>query len=186
MQNITVTEPGRIDAVIAKSQNLSRSFVNVLLDQGKVQLGDKPIYKASVKVKEGDIINLNYTPDALKEIPDITLPILYQDDDCIVINKPEGVLTHSKGVFNPEATVSSFIRPFTTGLVELRPQTGRTHQLRVHMSQLGHPIVGDVLYGGEPAARTYLHAQALQITIPSNQTKTFEAPVPESFHKLVS
>ena len=45
-------------------------------------------------------------------------------------------------------------------LVELRPTTGRTHQLRVHMKYLGHPIVGDTVYEGEPADRLYLHAGA--------------------------
>lgn len=47
--------------------------------------------------------------------------------------------------------------------VALEPLTGRTHQLRVHMLALGHPIVGDTLYGGQPAARLYLHACALKL-----------------------
>ena len=49
-------------------------------------------------------------------------------------------------------------------LVELRPKTGRTHQLRVHMSHVGHPIHGDRVYG-KPADRLYLHAAKLDITI---------------------
>lgn len=282
MQRFSVTVPNRIDATIAASQQVSRSFVKVLLDQGKVSLNGKTTYKASAKVHPDDVIELDYTPEALKDIPDISLPILYEDDDCLVINKPEGVLTHSKGVFNPEATVSSFIRPYTTGmqdnrggivhrldrvtsgvlicakhqkaldwlqtqfadrkanktyvavvqgtlkeaaavidmpiernpkkpqtfrvgaggkpaittykvinsndtysLVELKPQTGRTHQLRVHMAELGHPILGDILYGGAPAERTFLHAASLELTIPSGQHKSFEAPMPDSFNKQV-
>jgi tRNA pseudouridine32 synthase / 23S rRNA pseudouridine746 synthase len=47
--------------------------------------------------------------------------------------------------------------------VELEPVTGRTHQLRVHMLALGHPIVGDTLYGGPPAARLFLHAHHLAL-----------------------
>jgi len=43
----------------------------------------------------------------------------------------------------------------------LRPRTGRTHQLRVALKSVGAPILGDALYGGEPAERTYLHAYAL-------------------------
>lgn len=66
-------------------------------------------------------------------------------------------------------------------LVELKPTTGRTHQLRVHMNYLGHPIVGDVVYGGEPADRLYLHAKALEITLPGGIRQTFEAPVPAAF-----
>ena len=192
------------------------------------------------------------------------------------------MLTHSKGAFNPEATVSSFIRPYTTGmqdnrggivhrldrvtsgllicakhekalewlqkqfadrkakkeyiavvegvpetleasiempiernpkkpqtfrvgpngkkaetyykvikhsdnysLIDLKPVTGRTHQLRVHMQQIGHPILGDVLYGAQPADRTYLHAHSLTIMIPSGETKTFTAAVPPSFNDRI-
>jgi 23S rRNA pseudouridine1911/1915/1917 synthase len=49
-----------------------------------------------------------------------------------------------------------------SGRIELRPKTGRTHQLRVHLSKLGCPIIGDVLYGGQPAARLMLHAARYQ------------------------
>lgn len=69
-------------------------------------------------------------------------------------------------------------------LMELRPTTGRTHQLRVHMKYLGHPIVGDVVYEGEPADRLYLHAGALEITLPGGVRKTFEVPMPESFNDV--
>jgi tRNA pseudouridine32 synthase/23S rRNA pseudouridine746 synthase len=50
--------------------------------------------------------------------------------------------------------------------VELEPVTGRTHQLRVHMAALGHPILGDRLYGPESAARLMLHASALGFAHP--------------------
>lgn len=71
-------------------------------------------------------------------------------------------------------------------LVELRPTTGRTHQLRVHLKYLGHPIVGDPVYGGEAADRLYLHAAALEITLPGGKRKTFTAKLPESFQYLCS
>ena len=59
-------------------------------------------------------------------------------------------------------------------LVELKPVTGRTHQLRVHMKYIGCPIVGDVIYG-EPAERLYLHARELEITLPSGERRVFKA-----------
>lgn len=68
-------------------------------------------------------------------------------------------------------------------LVELRPTTGRTHQLRVHMKYLGHPILGDVVYG-KKRDRLYLHAKSLEITLPGGIRKIFEAPVPEEFESV--
>lgn len=69
-------------------------------------------------------------------------------------------------------------------LVELRPVTGRTHQLRVHMKYIGCPIVGDIIYG-EAADRLYLHARELEITLPSGGRKTFVAEVPVEFERMV-
>lgn len=66
-------------------------------------------------------------------------------------------------------------------LVSLRPRTGRTHQLRVHMQYLGTPILGDVVYGTEPADRMYLHASSLEVTLPGGKRTCFTAPLPESF-----
>ncbi|MBE2248386.1 MAG: RluA family pseudouridine synthase [Myxococcus sp.] len=62
------------------------------------------------------------------------------------------------------------------GLVRLFPATGRTHQLRAHLSSLGFPIVGDTLYGGAPGPRCLLHARVLEI-----DGARWEAPVPADF-----
>jgi tRNA pseudouridine32 synthase/23S rRNA pseudouridine746 synthase len=51
--------------------------------------------------------------------------------------------------------------------VELEPITGRSHQLRVHMAEIGHPIVGDDFYGAAPAVRVMLHAAQLRLQHPS-------------------
>lgn len=71
-------------------------------------------------------------------------------------------------------------------LLELKPLTGRTHQLRVHLSYIGCPIVGDTVYGhGRQGDRLMLHAWQLEITIPgepANQRQTFIAPPPEIFN----
>ena len=69
-------------------------------------------------------------------------------------------------------------------MVELKPTTGRTHQLRVHMKYLGHPILGDPVYGTEKADRLYLHARELEITLPSGERKTFKAKVPKEFDNV--
>ena len=51
-------------------------------------------------------------------------------------------------------------------LIECKPLTGRTHQIRVHLSSIELPILGDELYGGEKAARIYLHAKKLEFPHP--------------------
>ena len=63
------------------------------------------------------------------------------------------------------------------------PKTGRTHQLRVHMAHIGHPIIGDVVYG-KPADRLYLHAAKLEITIPKGNRMLFVAEVPKEFNEM--
>jgi 23S rRNA pseudouridine1911/1915/1917 synthase len=57
--------------------------------------------------------------------------------------------------------------------VALFPRTGRTHQLRAHLAAIGHPIVGDALYGGPPGPRCLLHARRLEVL-----GLRLEAPVP--------
>ncbi|MFO0550047.1 MAG: class I SAM-dependent methyltransferase [Polyangiaceae bacterium] len=70
-------------------------------------------------------------------------------------------------------------------LVELKPQTGRTHQLRVQLAALGAPIVGDTLYGGPPAVRLMLHARSLQLTHPvTNKPLALDATTPRSFERF--
>lgn len=70
-------------------------------------------------------------------------------------------------------------------LVELRPTTGRTHQLRVHMKFLGHPILGDKVYGNEKADRLYLHAHKLEVTLPGGKRRVFEAKLPKEFEDVL-
>ena len=206
------------------------------------------------------------------------VPVLYEDEEIVVINKPAGVLTHAKGGISQEHTVADMLQPLTTfasdtnragivhrldretsgvlvgartpaaaeflqkqfaqrttkktyiaivegvpkhtealidlpigrspakpstfrvdpkgksaqttyyvldvqngkSLVKLQPKTGRTHQLRVHMAHIGHPIVGDIVYGTS-AQRMFLHAYQLELTAPNGERMTFTAPVPEEF-----
>ncbi len=78
-------------------------------------------------------------------------------------------------------------------LLRCRIHTGRTHQIRVHLSSLGHPVVGDETYGFKPARskipsppRVLLHAQKLSFTHPaSGEPMTVEAPVPGDFSEYV-
>jgi 23S rRNA pseudouridine1911/1915/1917 synthase len=71
-------------------------------------------------------------------------------------------------------------KPKTT-LVEVRLETGRKHQIRVHLAERGHPIVGDKFYGTSKtrAKRLSLHGAKLQLRHPATgKVMTFESPVP--------
>ena len=77
--------------------------------------------------------------------------------------------------------------------MELKPKTGRMHQLRVHMKAIGHPVACDMKYGGKnvccPAAndgaasphRQLLHAQSISFTYPEGRRNFFEADPPSDF-----
>jgi len=286
MSNVEMSRAQRLDQkVVEIIPELSRGFAARLVEEGKVIVNGVAQTKPGYKLREGDEVTVEYDASELEKIPDIDLPVLYEDDDCVVINKPIGILSHSKGAFNPEATVATWLRnrlrdglsgerggivhrldratsgvmicaktpealswlqkQFATrnvkktyaaviagklnppeaiidmpigrnpkapatfrvdvqgkhaetayktiaaneqySLVELRPKTGRTHQLRVHLSHQHHPIVGDSLYGGELAERLYLHAEHLEITIvQGHERKVFTAPVPAAFNERIA
>lgn len=80
-------------------------------------------------------------------------------------------------------------------LVELYPETGRTHQIRVHLKYVNHPIIGDYLYAGrivsrrdrEWAPRVMLHAGKIQFIHPaSGKVVDFEAPMPDDMNRILN
>ncbi len=82
------------------------------------------------------------------------------------------------------------VGPSGAALVEARPETGRTHQIRVHLAHLGAPILGDPRYGGPrrvgevTAPRVMLHALRLELDHPAGGARlSLEAPVPEDFRE---
>ncbi len=78
--------------------------------------------------------------------------------------------------------------------MKLRPHTGRTHQIRVHLQSIGRPIVGDELYAKAEMTdsnnmgfdRLALHAYELTLQLPNGETQRFTAPLPDSFEQAVS
>lgn len=74
-----------------------------------------------------------------------------------------------------------------TSLIEVKPTTGRTHQIRVHMMALGHPIIGDQLYGKQSALinRQALHAEQLSFTFEDTQY-SFNDKIPDDFQELIT
>jgi 23S rRNA pseudouridine1911/1915/1917 synthase len=270
----------RTDKLLADQlPQFPRAALHKLFDKELIWLNDK-ITKPGIKVKEGDTLKVDLSPLDIK-IEDIELPILYEDEFVIVIDKPSGVISHARGRYFDEASVASFVRQLTHqsgeragivhrldratsgvmitaknqetlsylqkqfsvrkvkktycaviqghmptpkgfidmpinrnpkkpqtfhvsesgkqaltryitlrsndkySLLELSPETGRTHQLRVHLNELKHPIVGDELYGGEPAERLLLHAASIEISLPNSKRMTFSSPLPQIFETYV-
>lgn len=89
------------------------------------------------------------------------------------------------------AVERSFHVPKEASLVECRLETGRTHQIRVHLASIGHPVVGDAQYGGVRAGlragRPMLHARELAFDHPgSGERQSFSAAAPDDFTALVA
>ncbi|QCJ56336.1 RluA family pseudouridine synthase [Enterococcus mundtii] len=121
-----------------------------------------------------------------------------------------GVIHHEKGTINapigrskvdrkmqairedgkPAVTHFTVLERFENfTLVELQLETGRTHQIRVHMKYIGYPLAGDPVYGPKKTLKgngQFLHAKLLGFTHPqTNERMTFEAPLPEVFEKTL-
>lgn len=274
----------RVDSFLARvAPEHSRSYWQKQCEMGNVRLHEEQA-RASHKLSAGGIVTV--LTAAVPDFTGQTLPIIYEDSDVLVINKPAGVLTHAKGAESTEFTVADFVRPHTTDgagtnrpgivhrldrgtsgviitaknpeakhwlqgqfskrkvkktylalveghlkeseaivrlpiernprhpqtfkvsangkpaetayqvtksfthydLVELKPLTGRTHQLRVHMSYLGHPIVGDTTYGKSHTSlgRMFLHAYRLELTLPSRERKVFTAAPPPELQNFLT
>ena len=114
-----------------------------------------------------------------KESGIIDLPLI-----CDWPNRPRQIVDYDLG--KPSRTnyrVMKFDQPTNATRVELKPETGRTHQLRVHMQALGHPILGDALYcgvgGQDKSGRLLLHATALSFRHPqSNDVLNVTSSIP--------
>lgn len=70
-------------------------------------------------------------------------------------------------------------------LLQVEPLTGRTHQIRAHLSLAGLPIIGDARYGGPPAARLALHAHALRFRHPRGRVLELHSPLPRDFKAVL-
>lgn len=266
-------EKRRLDLVLVENYpEYNRSSLQTFIRHGFVTVNDKIASKPNEKVAADAIIKLD-VPKKLQELPKI--PIIYEDEHVLVLNKPSGLLSMAKGEYCPEPTLEDYgllvhrldrdtsgvvilakdegtqtmlrkqfqdrkthktyialvdgtpklpeamidlpisrnLKHPTTfqvdqngkpaqthykvlkthngkSLIELKPTTGRTHQLRVHLRYLNTPILGDPVYGEEKSApRLMLHARELEITIPGdhgNLRKTFTAPVPDEFEQVLN
>ena len=283
----------RIDVFAAENyEELSRSGLKKIIDAGGVTVNNKTV-KANYKLRTGDIVTMNIPESVPLEIipQNIPLDILYEDDDVIVINKPQGMVVHPAPGHYTDTLVNALLyhcgdslsgingimRPGivhridmdTSGVImaaknnnahrslalqlaehsitrkynaivynnikedegtidkplgrnpsdrkkmavvpggrravthyrvldrlgkftyiEAQLETGRTHQIRVHMTYAGHPLLGDSVYG--PKKQPFnlkgqvLHARVLGFVHPvTGEYMEFESPLPEYFQKLL-
>jgi len=71
-------------------------------------------------------------------------------------------------------------------LLEIQLETGRTHQIRVHMLSIDHPVVGDTMYGGRPSGRLWLHAVALSLSHPvTGEEIAVSSPLPPELRETL-
>jgi 23S rRNA pseudouridine1911/1915/1917 synthase len=89
------------------------------------------------------------------------------------------------------AVLREFTSPIVASLVRCELETGRTHQIRVHLAAVGHPVLGDATYGGVrstlPFSRPALHAVRLTFAHPRSATEmSFEAPLPADIDGLIA
>lgn len=270
----------RLDAYLAQYYpEYSRSTWHKYITLGCVKVNGEVVTSPKLKLGEDDHVTYELA-EASKTSVDI--PVLYEDKNVLVIDKPAGILSHAKGRVTDEFTVADFAKKYTTfvkstnrdgivhrldrdtsgvmivakneataeyiqkqfakrkvtktyiavtkghlkhkeanlelpiernpkipsqfrvgssgkmgntyykvlkenkkySLVGLKPSTGRTHQLRVHLAHQGAPILGDRIYG-KVADRLYLHALSLELSIAHNQHKIFVSKLPDEFQHIM-
>lgn len=287
---VTPTMKGRIDKQLGHHlKQFSRSQLQRWIENGHVTVNGQ-VVKPKYKLAAGDQITIK--PEKPKKInlepENIPLDIVYEDDDVIVVNKPQGMVVHPAPghpdhtlvnallYHSPLSTINGEFRPGivhridkdTSGLlmvakndmahrslaaqlkaktnereyvalvhgvikedrgtidaplgrsrkdrkkqavvadgrhavthfkvlkryrhytlVSCRLETGRTHQIRVHMKYIGHPLAGDPLYGPRktlPGHGQYLHARLLGFKHPrTGKQMTFTAPLPDYFRRML-
>jgi 23S rRNA pseudouridine1911/1915/1917 synthase len=288
----------RLDRVVALVAACSRAAAAALVDEGAVAVGGRRVTARSHRVSEGDVLDL-----ALPAAPegdglpiadaDVPVPVVYEDADLVVVDKPAGLVVHP-GAGQPSGTLVNGLlarypeiravgepdRPgivhrldkgtsglllvarspaaygslvmaisgrrvergyralawgsvrASTGMVdapiarssrtrtrmavsvrgkeartryrvlrhyrepvvvtelECRLETGRTHQIRVHLASIGHPVVGDARYGGDrqslPVPRPFLHAEHLALDHPvTGEPLSFTSPLPPELTEVL-
>lgn len=140
------------------------------------------VKKVYVAIVHGDFLRTQEDPSEKVEIESIISS--FKNEDGAYHNTSGRRGKHAKTVFYFDKYFNKFGKgKFSRVFAE--PQTGRTHQIRVHLASLRHPILGDKLYGGQKYRRLMLHAYSLTIPLYSpdgkGPKKTFTAPLPEKF-----
>ena len=117
----------RLDTIVAEKTNTSRSFATKLIENKKVRLGSKILDKPSKKIAPDTNLIIEFDKDI--KYPKLDINVIYEDADFVVADKPSGVLTHSKGAFNPEATLATWLHERSSKLDKSDQRSGIVHRL---------------------------------------------------------
>jgi len=285
-RELVATRSGRVDAVLAAAlPDVSRARLQRLIANGHVLLNGEPVRK-SVRVAAGDRLLVEIPPTEHQVTPvDFDLPVLFEDDLVLAIDKPDGLPVHGAPGEQGPTVAAWFVARFnldlsafdaehpgvvhrldkdTTGVLLLaktpraqaalssafeqrtarktylavcdgrpsrdravidapiarhpadrtrmavtrngrparteyevlaadsersflvvRPETGRTHQIRVHLAAIGVPVTFDRVYGTPGEGRQMLHAWQLSIPHPAGGVLTVTAPMPPDMQTVV-
>lgn len=286
---IITTQIGRLDKVLSQLAGITRSQAQSAIVDHRVTVNGQDVKKRDELAAGDKVTFVPKTPTPIALVPEaIPLDIVYEDDDVIVVNKPQGMVVHPAPghpdhtlvnallAHSPLSTINGSLRPGivhridkdTSGLlmvakndlahqslsaqlkaktnerqyialvhgviseddgtvdapigrspkdrkkmaivkdgrhavthfhvikryqqytlISCRLETGRTHQIRVHMAYIGHPLAGDPLYGPKktlPGNGQYLTAQTLGFVHPrTGKTMRFEIPLPAWFNTML-
>lgn len=294
IKTLKADEAGRLDVFISSNiDSYTRSYFTGLISDGRVTVNGKVITKAGFKLAPGDEVTVDIPEPQSDETvaQDIPLDILYEDDDLIIINKPQGMVVHPGAGHHDQTLVNALlshcdgnlsdingvIRPGivhridkdTSGVMmavknnemhiaisdmlsrheiertyrtvvygvisedsgtidapigrsnkdrrkmtvvedgkpsithfevvgryregtdlEVKLETGRTHQIRAHMTYIGHPVYGDPLYASKRNAfgleGQCLHSKSIRFIHPrTGEELYFETELPEYYKKLL-
>ena len=159
--------------VLAMAKGLSNNKAKELIDRGLVYVEDKKVKIARAEIRTDTVFRIEYPED---------IEILYEDEDIIAVNKPAQVDSYEIQDSIPGAELLHRLDRDTSGVlllgknrefieraiqaskVHIEITTGRTHQIRVHLAHIGHPIVGDEQYGSRTQSkRILLHSAKMKL-----------------------
>ena len=172
-----VIRPGIVHRI---DRDTTGSLIVCKNDESHVSIAKQIKEHSCNRIYEGIVIGTLPEAEGTIEGPIGRHPI---DRKKMAINEKNGkpAITHYK--------VLAYLNGFT--YVQFKLETGRTHQIRVHMASIGHPLLGDELYNGKNSRFKQLQGQTLHAKIigfvhpKTGEYKEFEAPLPEYFVKLL-
>lgn len=157
MAKAAYTRGERLDQyVVACHPLLSRAYASRLITEEKVTVNGRP-EKPGYRLRPEDVVVVDFDDTSLNQIPAIELPVLYEDESVLVVNKPAGVISHARGRYWDEPSVASFVRQKISSELADRPEDQALRAGIVH--RLDRATSGVMICAKTPAALAWLQKQ---------------------------